>query len=107
MRPLNDWVLVELEQEQTRVQDSGLILPGEDPVRFARVLKVGPGRCSQRTGKREPTEVKPGERICYFVAALQTKQGQAIVHNLPDGQGLIKESDVLFIVPEGKIKITR
>lgn len=107
MRPLNDWVLVELEDEQSRVQSSGLILTGEDPVRFAHVMKVGPGRCSMKTGKREPSDVKVGERVCYFVAALQTKQGQAIIYNLPEGHGLIKESDILFVVPDRDIKVTR
>lgn len=106
IRPLQDWVLVELEPEQSRVRESGLILTGEDPVRYAKVLSAGPGR---RYGKKQRlvrTEVKPGERVCFFVAALQTQQGKAIVHQLPDNQGLIKESDVLGVI-EGDVTVTR
>ena len=106
IRPLNDWILVELEEEASRITDAGLIMVGEDPVRMGKVLSVGPGKCLQRNGKLQPTEVEVGERVCFFIATLQTQQGKAIIHKLPDNMGLIKESDILAVL-EGDISVTR
>jgi co-chaperonin GroES (HSP10) len=107
IRPLQDWVLVELEPGASRVTGSGLHLVGEDPVRMARVLAVGSGR---RVGKKEhliPTEVKPGERVAFFIASVQTKQGAQVFHSLPENQALIKESDILIVDDGGDARITR
>lgn len=106
IRPRNDWVLIELEEEQSRITEAGLHMVGEDPVRYAKVLRAGPGRYYGKGQRFVPTEVKAGERVCFFIAALQTKQGKAIVHVLPDNQGLIKESDILGVL-EGDVRITR
>lgn len=106
MRPLGDWVLVDLDPEAPRVTGGGIILTGEDPVRTATVLKVGKGRHNQKDGSLEPTDVKPGERVAFFIATIQTKQGAEVYHRLPDNQALIKESDVLAVLEED-IRITR
>lgn len=107
MRPLHDWVLVDLEPEAPRVTGSGLHLVGEDPVRMAKVIATGPGR---RVGKREhliPTQVLPGERVAFFIASVQTKQGAQVFHSLPENQALIKESDILVVDDGGDLRITR
>ena len=107
MRILNDWVLVELEEEASRITDAGIIQMGEDPVRMAKVLKVGPGKHLQKNGILQPSAVKPGERIAFFIAAIQTKQGAEVFHRLPDDQALIKESDILLVDEDGDAKVTR
>ena len=100
MRILNDWVLVELEEEASRITDAGIIQMGEDP---ATVQVVGlPGG-----GILQPSAVKPGERIAFFIAAIQTKQGAEVFHRLPDDQALIKESDILLVDEDGDAKVTR
>jgi co-chaperonin GroES (HSP10) len=94
IRPVSDWLLVELEPEE-HMSRGGIIEVGDQPVRNAKVLRVGPGR--QYKKNFVPTVTTAGDRICFFVAALHTKQGKAIVHNLDDNQGLIRETDVLLV----------
>ena len=44
--------------------------------------------------------VEPGERVVFFMATTQTKSGTATTHVLPDGQYLIRETDVLFVTTD-------
>ena len=98
IRPLNDWVLVELEPPE---EQEGLIqVLAEQAVRKAKVLSVGPGKRHSKTGALQRTKVEPGMRVCFHIATLQTKQGKAIVHALDDGLGLIKESDIFGVLEE-------
>ncbi len=101
MRPLNDWVLVELEpvKETTR---GGIIKVAPEPIRTARVLAVGSGK--QYPDLFVPTVVKVGERVAFFAAATDTKQGRQVGYVLPENQELIRETDILMVV-EGDVEI--
>lgn len=104
IRPLHDWVLVELEPPD---EQEGLIqVLKEQAIRKAKVLSVGPGRRHSKTDVLSRTKVKPGERVCFHIATLQTKQGKAIVHALDDRLGLIKESDIFGVLEEdGRVSL--
>jgi chaperonin GroES len=99
LRPLGDWVLIELEPEK-RKSKGGILMPGPEPVRIARALRVGPGRYNDK-GKFVPTEIKPGERFPFFKAVADTGQNKYVGERLPEDQEMIRESDILFVV-EGK-----
>jgi hypothetical protein len=94
---LSDWVLIELEPTPP-LTNGGLIKIGSDPVRIARALKVGPGR--HYRDRFVPTQIKPGDRFPFFKAASDTKQGKQLAEKLPEGQDLVRESDILFVIEE-------
>jgi len=101
-RPLGDRLLVKLEPEK---KPSGLIVQlGPQPVRTAKVVRVGPGKSwAPPTGGKMvfwETQVKPGERVAFFKAAVDTAQGQAVTDILGEDYALISETDVLFIVED-------
>lgn len=98
VRPLQDRVLVELELEKGKSL-GGVILTGHDPVRTAKVLRVGPGK--QYEDKFLPTEVKSGERVAFMQATLETRSEAQVNWNMPDGQALIRETDILGVVEDG------
>ena len=103
-RPLNDWALIKVE-EVPKVSD--IIVAPENmprPIRKATVVKVGPGR-HYRDGVYIPCGVKPGDRIVFFAAVLDTKQGKTVIHSLPDGYSLVREVDILIVIDEGDPKI--
>ena len=103
VRPLQDRVLVELEPEKGTSR-GGIILTGHDPVRTAKVLRVGPGK--QYKDRYLPTEVKEGERVAFLQAALETRSEAQLNHKLPDNQALIRETDILCVV-EGDVDIRK
>ena len=94
LRPLGDRVVVRpaAREETTR---SGIVLPDtstERPQRGA-ILAVGPGRVSDE-GKQLPMEVKVGDTVLFAKYA-------GTEFKLEDEELLIlKESDILAIVPE-------
>lgn len=98
LRPLHDWLLVELEPSKETVGSGIIVRVGENPVRFGKVLAVGPGRRYQ--DKYVPTSVEVGERVVFFIASTDTMSGRMITHQLPDNQRLIRETDVLFVTDE-------
>jgi len=49
-------------------------------------------------GSRRPLGVFVGDRVAFHMANLQTKQGKELCYRLDEGQGLIRESDVLFVL---------
>ena len=98
VKPLLDRVLVELEPEKGESR-GGIILTGHDPVRTAKVLRVGPGM--QYKDRYLPTEVKEGERVAFLQAVLETRSEARLNHTLPDNQALIRETDILGVVEEG------
>ncbi len=103
IRPLNDWLLVELEPETT-VTASGLTLVAPEPIRSGRVLAAGPGK--RYPEKFVETVVRVGERVAFFIAGAQTKQGTQLSYVLPENQILIRETDVLLVL-NGEAKVTR
>lgn len=111
IRPLQDVLIVELE-ETSKVTSGGIIRPDNAPapLRIGRVVAAGPGRPIRKarkgqTGMQErgfrPTEVSRGDRVVFFAANLDTKQGRQLCYNLGDNIGLIRETDVLFAVEPG------
>lgn len=107
VKPLHDVVIVELE-EPPSVTRGGIILPDSvpKPLKVGRVLAVGPGvwKWNSRTGEEwfQKTIVQPGERAVFLTANLETGQGKQLCWALGDGLGLIRENDILFIIPEGE-----
>ena len=98
IEPKNDWLLVELEpiKEFSR----GLIIrTAPEPIRTAKVIAVGKGK--HYPDRFVPTVVKPGERIAFFYAIAETKQGRQVGYLLPEGQELIRETDVLGVLGDG------
>jgi co-chaperonin GroES (HSP10) len=104
MRPLQDHLLVELEE--VRKEYGGILIPdtAKEQVRFGKVLSVGPG-VYLPSGKRRPMGVKPGDRICFHHAHLQTGQGYKLKEQLGEGLGLLRELDVFFVI-EGEVEVT-
>jgi len=103
IRPLNDWVLVELEPVKD-VYSSGIIRVAAEPIRTARVLRVGPGK--HYPDKFVATVVREGQRVAFFSASTETKQGQQLNFVLKENQELIREVDVLLVL-EGNVEVSR
>lgn len=109
-RPLSDWVLVQLVEVNAYAQDaerrnaaSLIHLPDASTysnLRHGVVLAVGPGKHNSK-GVLRPTEVKPGERVCFFRWNTEHKSGQAQQHvldRIAPGTVLIREPDILSVV---------
>jgi co-chaperonin GroES (HSP10) len=102
VRPLNDVVVVQLDPPEKL---SSLIEAPDtvaQRIRKATVLRVGPGReqlvNAQGTKARFlRNTLKPGERVAFFSAAVDTQKANFY---LEDGQALIREQDVLFVLEE-------
>lgn len=109
-RLISDRVHVRLDpiSEKTR---GGIIIPDTSPrpVRKGVVLDVGPGRYVKVRQKGTttysdrwlPVEVKKGDRVVFFSASVDTKTGQAVTYYLQEDERVIRENDVLFVIPEG------
>ena len=105
LRPLHDHIVVELEpvKEFTR---GGIIKVAPEPVRTGHVKAVGPGRLYM--DKFIPTELKVGDRIAFFQAVTDTLQGKLLHWRLPDNTVLLRETDTLFVLPDGlDMEVTR
>jgi co-chaperonin GroES (HSP10) len=98
LRPLHDWMVVEIEPSKETFEGSSIFRVSEVPVRIGKVLAIGPGR--MYPDKFVPTEVEVGERVVFLIAAADTQSGKAVHHHLPDNQRLIRETDVLFVTGE-------
>jgi co-chaperonin GroES (HSP10) len=104
IRPLNDWLLVEVEPGKPTYGSTSIVKVSDDPISLGRVLAVGTGR--HYTDKFVPTVVKVGERVAFLTALTETGQGKSIGHVIMGNQALIRETDVLVVV-EGKVEITK
>lgn len=109
VRPLHDYILVELEPEK-RVTKSGLIIPqtSKNPVSVGKVIRTGPGRLWKTKSGRHifwEVRVKAGDRVIFFTANLETGQGKRISYILPENQELIPETAILGVV-EGDVEVT-
>ena len=96
VRPRSDWLLVELEPESEMVR--GLARVGPAPIRIAKILKVGPGR--RYKDRYVPMEARPGDRFPFFKATTDSKSGRSIAERLPEGQEMVRETDILFVLEE-------
>ena len=100
----SDWILAELEPEP-EVSADGIVRVGPEPVRIARVLQTGPGRRT-RGGAVIPTDVRVGERFPFFAAAADTAAGRSLRAHLSEHQVLIRESDILFVIQSGAVRVS-
>lgn len=106
-RPLNNWVLVKLDPEPPAVYNGGTIIMMHPAlIRQGSVVRVGPGRTFS-DGVYKHTELKVGERVAFLSAVLDTKQGHQIEGTLSEGEALIREDDVLFVIEEGDLRIEK
>ena len=65
---------------------------------------AGPGRRHPNSPAFRPMMVKVGERVVFPMAVTQCGSGKNITHKLTDGQSMIRETDVFFVV-EGDISV--
>jgi chaperonin GroES len=72
IRPQNDYVLVEIDEEQT-ITEGGLAVPEDARIRprWGIVLAVGPGRMSPKKRRWIDPDVKEGDRVCVPIKAGQ------------------------------------
>jgi len=98
-RPFGDYVLVRLEELQER---GPIFLPNGTRIRLGQVLSIGPGRWG-KGGNRIPNELTVGERVAFFRENLEHRPGKqlhsALTYLVADDVGLLREPDVLFVVP--------
>lgn len=99
VRPLHDRVLLRREEEETKTA-SGIIIPDsakEKPI-IATVVAAGPGAFNEDGEERIPLDVKEGDRVLISKwAGTEVKiDGEELV--------IVKESDILGIIEDGKAK---
>lgn len=105
-RPLSDWLVVKLEEAPERASSGLIVLTHPPLVRKAVVLRVGPGRLHS-DGVYTPTQVREGDRVAFLAAVLDNKQGHAIEATMAEGEALIREKDILFVIEEGDATIEK
>jgi len=97
LRPLADRVVVRpLEREE--VTKSGIVLPdtAKEKPQEGLVEAVGNGRLIEATGKREPIDLKVGDRVIY-----SKYSGNEV--KIDEQEYLImSEKDILAVVANGK-----
>jgi co-chaperonin GroES (HSP10) len=107
---LTDRLLVRLEPLKEKTL-GGIVIPGTKArtVRTGVILKAGPGRYVKvrRRGTQEyrevlrPVTAQAGERVAFLIGSVDTKTGQAVTHYLQEDERVIREDDVLFVIPDG------
>jgi co-chaperonin GroES (HSP10) len=87
-------------EPEKKVTRGGVIIPDNkpSPVRLGVVELVGTGR--HYTDKYIPIQVEVGERVVFLVGSRDTKSGQSIARYLSENQVLIREVDILFVIPK-------
>lgn len=100
LRPLHDWLVVELEPlPEDRVGSIHVIGSALERVRAGKVLSVGPGMPkAARSPVRVPVDVAVGERVAFFRENFETQQGKQVAHVLEQygNIGLIRETSILY-----------
>ena len=104
IRPLNDRVIVKLDDERG-VSQEGIILLGHDTIRTGTVIRAGRGR--HFTDKFLHMEVVPGDRVAFIQATMETKSEEQLQYHLDDDHGFITERDILFVIEEGNPRISK
>ena len=97
LRPLGDRVVIKPVEREERTK-SGIVLPdtAKEKPQEGMVEAIGNGRFIEATGKREPLDVKVGDRVVYAKYA-----GSEI--KLDETEYLIvSEKDILAVVANGK-----
>lgn len=110
VRLLSDRLHVRLDPRKEKTA-GGLVIPDTQaqPVRTGVILRRGPGRyVKTRRGRTDeyrdvfrPMEAQTGERVAFLIGSVDTKSGQAVTHYLQEDERVIREDDVLFVIPDG------
>lgn len=96
IKPLDDKVLVKSISREEKTK-SGIVIPDtvtKERPEEGEVLIVGPGRRDEKTEKRIPVSVKPGDKILF------EKYGPKEIKLDDEELLIIKESDILAIVED-------
>jgi co-chaperonin GroES (HSP10) len=104
IRPLGDWVVVEVPPKKQKMLGS-IILVEHHPnqILVGTVKAVGPGS-SHASGARIPAGVEVGERVAFFSANFDTSAGEQLretVDKYEEGLGMIRSKDILFALAPG------
>ena len=93
IKPLNDKVLVKRLDAETKTA-SGIYLPdsAQEKPQQAKIIAVGEGKLSDKTGKRQALQVKKGDTV------LLSKWGGTEIKLDDDELLIINEDDILGIV---------
>jgi chaperonin GroES len=93
LKPLHDRVMVK-RLEETETKKGSIIIPdtAKEKPQEGEVVAVGPGKVTD-DGKRQPMEVKPGDRILFGKwSGNEVKLGE-------DEYLIMREDDILAILP--------
>ncbi len=101
VRPLHDFILIELEPPRKKVGSIIIPDPERAPLRIGKVLRTGPGRRHPNSNVFRRVTVEKGERVVFFMATTQVGGAKEIAYHLPENQRLIRETDVLFVTQKG------
>lgn len=94
--PMRDLMVVESEEVQ-KVSQGGILLPGaalESNTRTGRVISVGPGAESEKTGEITEVDVKVGDVVLFHVNSGIKVSGD---REKPE-RFLLREEDILAMV---------
>jgi len=106
LRPLGECVLVRLDDGEDDSRTRGGLIRVL-PRMFRKGVVVSTGFGYWLPSVREGHDVhyfmdaRPGDRVCFPAGVMDTSQGKAMWHKMPDGHVLIHERDILFIIEEG------
>src|SRR5437868_13451483 len=97
LRPLGDRVVIKPVEREERTK-SGIVLPDTAKAKpqEGMVEAVGTGRFLETTGKREPLDVKVGDRVVYAKYAGSEIQLDETEHLI------LSEQDILAVVANGQ-----
>jgi len=103
VRPLNDWILLELLPVETKI---GLIeIPNGVTYQKGVVRDTGPGK-ELKGGLREPTGVEPGQTVVFHRSHGEHKQGKHLVQVLGGGFLLVRPQDIILILDDPEVSVT-
>src|SRR2546423_15302003 len=97
LRPLGDRVVIKPVEREEKTK-SGILLPdtAKEKPQEGMIEAVGNGRFIEATGKREPLDVKIGDRGVYAKYAGSEIKGEEIEDLI------LSEKDILAVVANGK-----
>jgi len=102
VRPLQDWIVVLLEENQAPSSIIAAPDTHQEPIRKGKVLEVGPGMETNK-GVKIPVGVVPGDKVCFLRWHNEHRPGKAQVEALMDLSNqlggsvvMIRSNDILF-----------
>lgn len=105
IKPVNDYVYIDLDPELPKETRGGIVLPDSVPqeLRTGTVIAVGKGK--QYRDVYRPCQILPGERVVFHVGAIRgSKQTRQLAYLLESGKALIRETDI-FAVFGGELEV--